>query len=185
MSDCSGKAELLAGINRGAPGAWEEVVRCYGPMVRARARSFRMQDADVHDAVQNTWLRLAQKGHTIRTAEALGTWLRTTVERECLGILRHAGPVATEPGDEPADPHPGPEQRAVTGETVIAVRGAVGDLPGRQRHLLEMFLEDEPRPYAEIAGRLGMPIGSIGPTRQRAMRVLRHRLGARGLVPVS
>jgi DNA-directed RNA polymerase specialized sigma24 family protein len=53
-------AELLPRISQGDPIAWEEILRRYGSLVTATVRSFRLQHADAVDAIQTTWLRLAE-----------------------------------------------------------------------------------------------------------------------------
>ncbi|MDQ4020382.1 MAG: hypothetical protein M3257_01845 [Actinomycetota bacterium] len=53
-------------------------------------RSFRLQEADALDAVQMTWLRLAENAHRVQFPEKLGGWLATTARRECLRIQRQA-----------------------------------------------------------------------------------------------
>ena len=83
----SDAAELLSGIGRNDAAAWAEVIHRYERLLVAKARSFRMQDADVHDAVQMTWVRLRENGHSITRPECLAGWLLTTVTRECWLIL--------------------------------------------------------------------------------------------------
>jgi DNA-directed RNA polymerase specialized sigma24 family protein len=70
--------DLLARASDGDPAAWEEVVRRYDKLVLATVRSFRLQDADALDAVQTTWLRLAENAHRVLWPERLGGWLVTT-----------------------------------------------------------------------------------------------------------
>ena len=82
-------ADLLPRVGDGDSAAWEEILRRYGMLVSATVRSFRMQDADTLDAVQTTWLRLAENAHTVQHPARLGGWLATTARRECLRILRH------------------------------------------------------------------------------------------------
>lgn len=178
-------AELLEGVVRRDPSAWAEIMRRYGRLVLARARSFRLQEADVADAVQITWLRLAESCHTVRYPERLGGWLVTTVSRECLLILRRGRKVVHDADvvENQTDPAAGPEQRAVDAETAGILRSVVAELPARRRSLLEAFIEDDPPPYAELSSRIGMPIGSIGPTRARSLRQLRILLEERGLAP--
>jgi hypothetical protein len=83
---------LLRRVRDGDPAAWEEILRRYGKLVSATVRSFRFQDADVLDAVQMTWLRLAENADRVQFPERLGGWLATTARRECLRILRQAKP---------------------------------------------------------------------------------------------
>lgn len=175
--------ELLAGIGRGDPSAWTEVVRRYSRLVLARARSFRLQEADVLDAVQMTWLRLMENWHTIDDPERLGGWLATTVSRECLGILRRSRHVTPEADvvEDQADPAAGPDQRAVDAETALMVRSAVAELPARRRDIVVALFEDDPSPYVELSRSMGIPAGSLGPTRARSLRQLRSLLAERGL----
>lgn len=178
-------AELLAGVGRGDQSAWAEVVRRYGRLVHARACCFRMQEADVLDAVQMTWLRLAESCRTIQHPQRLGGWLATTVSRECLRILNRTGQVVHAVAEDHADPAPGPDQRAVDAETALMVRRVVAELPPRRRDLLVALFEDDPSSYAELSASMGMAIGSIGPTRARILRQLRGRLAERGLAPCA
>ena len=181
-----GVAELLLGAGEGDPGAWEEILRRYSGLVLARVRSFRLQDADALDVVQATWLRLAENSHRIQHPEYLGGWLATTADRECLRILRQAkhAPVPTDSAAEnEADPSVGPEQRVIDAETRQTLRNLVAELPARRRTVLRALFTDHPRSYAELAASTGIPVGSIGPTRDRALRQLRQMLEDRQLAP--
>ncbi|MGH3868471.1 MAG: RNA polymerase sigma factor [Pseudonocardiaceae bacterium] len=177
-------AELLARASDGDPAAWEEVVCQYNKLVSATVRSFRLQDADALDAMQATWLRLAENTHRVLWPERLGAWLATTACHECLRILRHAKPTQdlTETlADTIADPSPGPEQQAIETDAARTLWNLVEELTPRQRTLLRALFTDNPRPYAEVAQAAGIPPGAIGPTRARALRQLRDRLNERGL----
>ena len=81
-------ADLLLGIHDGDPASWDEILRRYGKLVSATVRTFRLQEADAVDAMQMTWLRLAENAHRVQFPERLGGWLATTARRECLHILR-------------------------------------------------------------------------------------------------
>jgi RNA polymerase sigma factor (sigma-70 family) len=176
-------AELLSGITRNDPSCWAEVVRRYERLLIAKARSFRMQDADVHDAVQMAWVRLRENGHTITRPECLPGWLLTTVTRECWLILGrnrrmlYADDIMSEHPDLDA----GPEQRAVDEDVAAAVRAAVAELSPEARDLVNALFAPEHLPYAELSRRFGMPIGSIGPTRARHLNKLRLLLTDRGI----
>jgi DNA-directed RNA polymerase specialized sigma24 family protein len=58
-------------------------------------------------------------------------------------------------------------------ERLASVRHAVRLLPERDRTLLSMLFSDPPTPYADISAALGMPLGAIGPTRQRCLARVR------------
>jgi len=176
--------DLLSRAGDGDPVAWNEIVRQYSKFVFSKVRSFRLQDADVHDAVQATWLRLAENWRSVQHPEHLGGWLATVASRECLRILRQANcaPTPTDAvADNVADPSVGPEQHVINADTAQAVRNLVAELPPRRRTLLWALFTDNPRPYAEVAHITGLPIGSIGPTRARALEQLRRTVDERNL----
>ncbi|HSV66916.1 MAG TPA: sigma-70 family RNA polymerase sigma factor [Mycobacteriales bacterium] len=179
--------ELLRAASEGDQEAWEEIVRRYHNLVWARVRACRLQHADACDAVQMTWLRLAENCHKIQSPEHLGGWLTTTAYRECLRILRrptHLSYVADAVA-EPADPGAGPEARVIEAnteaDTARMLRILLDDLPPRWRILLEELFTDEPPPYDKVAATIGIPRGSIGPTRARALQRLRRMSDEHGL----
>ncbi len=164
--------------------AWDDVLRRYGTLVAATVRSFQMQDADALDAIQMTWLRLAENAHRVQFPERLGGWLATTARNECRRIRRKAGAApelrATEP-DTLADLSIGPEQRVIDTHTTRRLWDIVAELPPRRRVVLQELFTEAPRPYAEVARKVGIPLGGIGPTRARALRQLRAMLDDDGL----
>ncbi|MGH3870813.1 MAG: RNA polymerase sigma factor [Pseudonocardiaceae bacterium] len=186
-ADTAGPARVAAsGCDDGI--AWDEVLRRYGKLVSATVRSFRLQDADALDAMQMTWLRLAENGHRVRCSERLAGWLATTARRECLCILRQSKrtPVPVDVmADAVADPSMSPEQSLIDIDVARTLWQFVEELPSRQCILLHALFTDCPRPYIEVARSVGIPAGAIGPTRARALRQLRRRLEAHGLGPAA
>jgi len=179
-------AELVHHAARGDPAAWQEIMRRYSRLVAAKVRGFRLQDADAHDAIQMTWLRLAENLHRIQQPERLGGWLATTAARECLHIVRHAQrtpPVADDMIDTLTDPSANPEQQVINAHTTQTLRTLMAELPPRRRRLLRALFTDHPPTYAELSRATGIPPGSIGPTRNRALRQLRQMLHDHGLLP--
>jgi RNA polymerase sigma factor (sigma-70 family) len=156
-------------------------------------RAHRLPTHDIDDAMQRTWLSLLLHVGDIRDAACLGSWLTTTMRRECLTLLRRGeNPVgdwllyADRCADRCAeleDPEAALEalDERERGRELWAL---VGQLPERERCLLtELFGPDEPS-YAEVSSRTGLPIGAIGPTRQRALRRLRALRARRPRTPV-
>ncbi|MFN2496300.1 MAG: RNA polymerase sigma factor [Pseudonocardiaceae bacterium] len=179
-------SDLLAAAGEGDAWAWDEIVRRYDRLVCAKVRSYRLQDADALDAMQTTWLRLAENCHRVGFPERLAGWLVTTASRECLRILRRekrtAHPVERV-ADDLVEPSSGPEQRAVDADTARAVGSLVAQLPPGRRTLVRELFRDHPRSYAEVARAAGIPVGSIGPNRGRALQQLRQMLDECGLGP--
>jgi RNA polymerase sigma factor (sigma-70 family) len=58
-------ADLLQRISDRDPAAWNEIIHRYGKLVSATVRSFRLQETDALDAMQMTWLRLAENAHRV------------------------------------------------------------------------------------------------------------------------
>jgi RNA polymerase sigma factor (sigma-70 family) len=175
-------AELLRLAGNGDEAAWEEIIWRYRGLVLARVRLFRLQDADAHDAVQMTWLRLIENCHRIQFPELLGSWLATTAERECLSILRT---IARSTNHDPtmmdtlaANPAESPEQRVIGRDTTRMLRDLVAELEPREQTLVRALFSDQPTSYAELAHIVRVPLGSLGPTRARVLRKLRRKLDA-------
>lgn len=162
-------------------GAMNEVdtyLRYHG-VVEATVARFRIRPVDRADAVQSTWLRFLEHAHTIREPAAISGWLATTARRECLRIVNRAAresPNGADCEQLPAS-EPSPEKAAIQAEEHRAIRGAVAELSDRSAELIDASFFNAPASYAELAHRLDMPVGSIGPTRVRAIRQLRCRLG--------
>jgi RNA polymerase sigma factor (sigma-70 family) len=174
--------ELVEGARRRVPGAWDELVSRYGGVVRRVVGTYRLQQADAADVVQNTWLRALERLDTLRDAERLGGWLATTADRECLALLRRSNrevPDERVAGEHPAVV-PGPEAVVVGKEARLAVGAAVAGLTGRRQALVQALFFDPELPYVEVSQVVGIPVGSIGPTRGRALRNLRGTLERAG-----
>jgi RNA polymerase sigma factor (sigma-70 family) len=172
-----GTAALLEAAGDGDRDAGEEIVRRYRSLITATVRSFRLQDADAHDAEQRTWLRLVEHHRRLRDPEHLGGWLATTASRECLGILRgHRGVADLEDADGLADPHGDVEQRVVDAAEAEHLWTVVTLLPPRGRAVVHALFADERVSYSEVARATGIPVGSLGPTRARVLRQLRQLL---------
>jgi RNA polymerase sigma factor (sigma-70 family) len=168
--------ELLRAAAAGDQAAWRELLHRFEPAVMSTIVAHRLQFADAHDAAQRTWLRMIEHHYEIREPEALGGWLRTTARHECLGIIRdrqRLEPLDAE-GAESRDTAVYVEQSVVDADTVERMRSLVNALPPRAAVLVTELFGNDPPGYAELARRTGIPVGSIGPTRGRALRTLRR-----------
>ncbi|SDL85410.1 RNA polymerase sigma factor, sigma-70 family [Geodermatophilus siccatus] len=177
-------ATLLAQVAAGDQSAWRRLIDEYDGLVRSVAASFRLQTADVHDVAQTTWLRLLQNVRTIRDPERLAGWLAVTASRESLALLRRSARLRPLPMvDETPDATAGPEEDVIDRDEARDLWAAVAELPPRQQRLLVALFRDELDSYNDVAARCAMPVGSIGPTRARALSRLRSKLADRGLGP--
>jgi RNA polymerase sigma factor (sigma-70 family) len=160
--------------------AWDQIVERYSGLLWAVARAHRLSTADGADVMQTTWLRLIEHLPQIRNREGIGSWLATTARRECLRLLRSGA--RCQPSDEMqslvdagAD-HAEVDSALLTAERDAELWAAFGRLPTRDQALLRLLAVDPPPSYQEISAALGMPIGSIGPTRARSLERLRREL---------
>jgi RNA polymerase sigma factor (sigma-70 family) len=175
-------SRLVRDAKLGDHRAWDALVARYGGMVWAVARAHRLGDADAADASQATWLKLLEHVGDIKEPRALGGWLATTARRECLRILRQSArvdPLADVP--EAADGGSELDDRLLTSERDGHLWRAFEALAPRDQALLRMLAADPAPSYEEIAAALGMPIGSIGPTRARALVRLRRAVDRLGV----
>lgn len=171
--------DLVRAAAAGDQRAWNDLVDRFAGLVWGVARKHRLNDSDAADVCQATWLRLVEHLGNLREPEAVAGWLVTTARRECLRVLREGDraipvDVATEIDLRADDTLPEPDAALLEIERAEALRRAFADLPPSSRALLSMLLADPPHSYVEISEALGMPIGSIGPTRARALERLRR-----------
>ena len=160
--------------------AWDALVERYAPLIWSICRQHRLGGADADDVGQTVWLHLVEHLGKLRDPAALPGWLVTTTRRECIRVLRAAqGSMAAEylPDAEIlSDQRTGTaEQELLTAERHTALLEALLDLPADCQRLIALLSADPPAPYAEISARLGIPVGSIGPTRRRCLdKIRRH-----------
>ncbi len=170
---------LVRAAANGDEQAWQEIVTRYGSLLASVIRRFRLTAAETQDVAQTVWLRLVEHLDGIREPRALPMWIVTTTRREalrCLADRRRAVPY------DPLDPAglapPADETEPAAGliraERHAALLAGLAELPARQRELLLLLMEDPPLSYHQISRRTGIPVGSIGPTRGRAMDRLRQ-----------
>lgn len=171
-------ATLVEAAASGDQCGWDALVKEFGAMVWAIARAHRLNDADAGDVVQATWLRLVERMEGIHDPARVGAWLATTARRECLRVVRNAHREVLLGDDLPEreSPEESAVEALVAAERDVALWRSFSRLRPRDQALLRLLVAD-PRPaYEEISAALDLPIGSIGPTRARALDRLRQDL---------
>jgi RNA polymerase sigma factor (sigma-70 family) len=184
--------ELLQHCRAGRAAAWSTLVRRYQRLVYTVPRRAGLGDEACADVFQTCFARLVEQLPRIADGSRVRAWLVTTARRESLRLLDLARrfPAAVPAGGDEG----GPEDDALAQlpdagllpDALLSelqqhhrLRQAVDRLDPRSRQFVELlFLQDEPLPYEEIARRLGMAEGSIGPTRARCLAKLRALLEA-------
>jgi RNA polymerase sigma factor (sigma-70 family) len=170
---------LVARARAGDQDAWDEIVQRYAPLVWATCRRYGLSDVDTDDVGSSVWLRLVENLDSLREPAALAGWLLTTIRNECLRLLRANGREVLIGDDRLAEQADTTDTDAwlVLQQRRIALRAAFADLPIRCQELLTLLFTDPPTPYAQIKASLGIPVGAIGPTRQRCLDRLRRDPG--------
>lgn len=166
---------LLENAARGAEWAWRDIVDRYSSLVLSVCAQYRIANADAQDISGAVWLRLVVNLPRLREPEALPGWLRTTTRHECLRLLRHRNRQV--PTDDPLLgelSEPQFDAGLLGAERRAAARSAFARLPVRDRELLALLFCDPPKSYREISETLGMPVGSIGPSRARCLARVRR-----------
>ena len=171
--------QLVADCRRGDQLAWEKLVRRYQRLIYAIPRRAGLNEDQAAEIFQDVFTTLFEKLNDIEDPERLQAWLVTTTRRRTLrtisqlpGKLR-----ADETGDEVIDlaeamrdESPLPDEQLLILEEQQRVRVAVSQLDERCQTLIRLlFYQLEPTSYAEVAKILGVPEGSIGPTRARCL----------------
>jgi len=171
--------DLVVRAAQGDQAAWDQLVERYSGVVWAVARSFGLDGRDAGDVFQTTWLRLVENVDRIREPERIGAWLATTARRESLRLLRLAKRVVPT-GDEKVLEVDGTETIDLESAPFLSsdrdgiVTALLAQLSPRQQMVLRLLTGPEELSYQEISEVLDIPIGSIGPTRARALDQLRR-----------
>lgn len=180
-------ADVFELAQSGDRAAWEELVQRFGPLVSAVARRCRLNEADVAEVCQTTWLRLVENLDRIEQPDRIGAWLATTSRRESLRIAtRRANVVAGDTLSQMPDTEAETLDAGVLREEqAVAIRAAAQKLPPRCKRLLGLLMGHDELSYKEISEMLAMPVGSIGPTRGRCLAHLRRLLADLEDIPAA
>jgi RNA polymerase sigma factor (sigma-70 family) len=177
--DDSVVTDLVARARCGDTQAWNALVERYTPLISSICRRHRLDRADAEDVSQSVWLRVVAQLDKIREPAALPGWIVTTTRRECGHVVRaargpHAVSYALDAENMPDRQAEVAGQELLAAERRAALHEAFTDLPGAWQQLVTELTMDPPTPYAEVSVRLGIPVGSIGPTRSRCLNRMRR-----------
>lgn len=164
---------------RGEAAALDELVRVMTPVLWHVVRAHRLSAEQAEDVVQTTWLALVRSRDVVADPGAIGGWLTTTARREAWRVSRVSGRSLATQDDELHRRLPdegSAEATVVRRDSEDRLWAAVDQLPERCRRLLRIVAFEHRPDYAKVSADLGMPIGSIGPTRGRCLDKLRAEL---------
>ncbi len=189
MADFTPDNTLLARCRSGDSGAWSQLVERYRRLVWSVIIKHRMRDEEAEDVFQHVFATLVSSIDQIQDEAALPAWLVTTTKRRCWRVTAQTRQAAerarsldadpdkrVDPVDERDDPV---ETRAQLEKQLV--REGLERLGGKCKDLLEALFGAGGEPnYTLIAEKLGIRVGSIGPTRARCLEKLSRILGRLG-----
>ena len=173
-------ARLVRLAAEGDKSAWERLVDQYARLIWAITRDFKLVESDAADVAQVTWLRLLENIHKIEHPDRVGSWLAATARNECLRSLaaRNGSFWPRTRLSSRTQPHLNRRSTSVcsplSGVRWFATHSRA--CRGGGSGCWSCSWRIPPASYAEISDQLGLPIGSIGPTRSRCLARLRALL---------
>lgn len=179
-------AAVLAGLafadyRRGHPERLGDLVRITTPILWHTVRSYRVDTATAEDVLQATWLALVRRADGIEDPRAVLQWLIVTARHEAwrvVGRSRREEPAEWSADQFVAPPDQQPEQIAVRSAQDRVLWTHIQQLSLRCQQLLRVIAFADRPDYEAISAALGIPVGSIGPTRGRCLAKLRASLAA-------
>jgi len=187
--------DLVHGAREGDQDCWRELVLQHQPIIDAVTRRYRLGHEDAADVSQTVWLQLTSHLDSIREPRALPGWIKVTAEREAFRLIRIGRRTTSlEPIADFYEGQASPAELRFSSsveeidtdllrtEEQAAIRAGLATLKANQRDLLLMLVAEPAVPYAQISTELGLPIGSIGPTRARCLRKLQSAPSVQALL---
>lgn len=174
-------ADLFRRYRDGDEASMSDLVALLTPILWHTVRAQRVERETAEDVVQATWLSLVRSADSITDPQAVLQWLLVTARRESWRVVKRSDRV--EPTDFAGDEVVAPEAEAPDELVLRSASGSVlwrhiAELPERCQALLRVIAFADRPDYAAVARALGMPVGSIGPTRGRCLAKLRLSLSA-------
>ena len=177
-------ARAFAAYQQGDRDRMGDLVDLLTPILWHTARAQRLDQASAEDVIQTAWIRLVEHTEAIQHPQAVLAWLITTVRREAWRLQRREGrAIVTDEVPEPTEAPPAaaeldPAITAVLREGERTLWRHINTLSERCQALLRIIAFVDRPDYGEVSQALGMPVGSIGPTRGRCLAKLRAALVA-------
>jgi RNA polymerase sigma factor (sigma-70 family) len=171
--------EVMRKAGKGDDRAWNELFNRFGTMVLHVAQRMGLNAADAADVQQATWMQFMRHADQVRDPECVGAWLATTARRQSQRVAIAAGRQTLSP--DPVANYAPVERSGEDVEAVVLraeydapLQKALDRLPESYRRLLLLLTSDSCPSYEDAARTLNLPVGSIGPMRQRGLQMLRR-----------
>jgi RNA polymerase sigma factor (sigma-70 family) len=174
-------AALFSAYRTGDERKMGELVALLSPILWHTARAQRLDHDSAEDVVQTAWLALVRSADSVADPQAVLQWLIVSVRREAWRVVKRSDrvqPREFEADDVVTSPHDVPEELVLRDDGDSRLWQHIEQLNERCRALLRVIAFADRPDYASVAKALGMPVGSIGPTRGRCLAKLRQQLAA-------
>jgi RNA polymerase sigma factor (sigma-70 family) len=164
----------------GDPSAWADLMDSFAGLIAKITYDYRLGYADCADVRQFVWMKMYEHLPSVRSPERLGGWVAVVARNECNRLVRRNSREITSPDRDLAagladtEDASGSVMRAEG--SALLWRAVKQVLKERDYALIQMTMADPPASYAQVSHHLGIPLGSIAPTRQRCLARLRARL---------
>jgi RNA polymerase sigma factor (sigma-70 family) len=172
-------ATLFREYRAGDEARMGELVGLLTPILWHTSRAQRLDSQTAEDVVQSVWLAFVRSADSITDPQAVLQWLIVSTRREAWRVLKRTDrvrPTEFEADDVVTPTRDLPEERVLRDDGDSRLWQHIAHLPERCRALLRVIAFTDRPDYAAVATALGMPVGSIGPTRGRCLAKLRSQL---------
>jgi RNA polymerase sigma factor (sigma-70 family) len=177
--------DLIQRCRRGSVGAWHQVLNRYERLVFSIPLRYGLSWDDAADVAQLTFAALVENMDKLADNSRLGAWLSTVARRNTWrklernrrempsehleGTFLAENAVALGKSDADSIEHWELSDWLDTGLSQLG--------ESCRKLLTALYFQPELASYAEVAEHLGMPLGSVGPTRARCLKRLKRVLG--------
>lgn len=178
--------DRVARAAAGDRAAWQSLVESRAGLVWSVIRQGRLSPESADDAFQEVFAAAVRALPDLKDHARFDAWLVTTARRT---VWKAWSSRRSAPGELPEELRGAdgrPEDLTQAQETRVLVQQGLEALSTRCRALLlAAFAQGPPPDYDHLAQQLGVPRGSLGPTRARCLEQLAKALAALGLGPNS
>jgi len=174
-------SQLIDACINGDEGAWSTLINRYSRLIYTIPLRFGFPKAVADEVFQETCLILLESLDSLQEKDRVRSWLVTVCRRVCIQHMRQKKDLQSLDGMMVDGRFPPLDSEIIQLEQQHLVHEALAKLPPRCKQLLKaLFFEIPPASYEEIARRLDISTGSIGPTRIRCLQKLQQELTKSG-----
>lgn len=175
--------ELIQACRRGSEPAWQEILDRYKRLVFSIPLNYGLGENEAADIMQLTFMMLMQSLDRLHEESHLGGWLATVARRNTWHLLNRLKreDLADTPIDEDSPIVDENSQREQDRRELLnwLLDGLSRIDETCRAILIGLYLDPSQPSYRQVAARLGLAVGSIGPMRAACLRRLRAVLSER------